>query len=225
MLKLTGVTKQFRATGFVLQPLSVNLDKGLHLFVGPNGAGKSTLLRMLATVLRPDAGVIAWQNRDIYADLRDYKFSLGYLPQTFGLYEDMTGREFLHYMAGLKGIAPGLGKERADAVAGRIGIRQHCNRRIAFWSRGLRQCLGLAQALLNDPEILILDEPFDGLDSAEIETVSAYLAYLARDKVILISSHLLSELPIQGLLLFSDGILRFSGPSTVLSTKPGVMSG
>ena len=213
MLELTGITKQFRTAGFSLGSVSFRLGNGLHLLAGPNGAGKSTLLRMIATVLRPDCGQIAWRNKDIYTS-GGYKRTLGYLPQTFGLYVEMTGWEFLHYMAGLKGLPPRLARERADFVATRFGIRQECQRRIALWSMGLRQRLGLAQALLNDPAVLILDEPFNGLDPEESQTVSTFLAQLSRERMILISSHVLSGLAVTRLLLLRNGRLCFEGAPT-----------
>jgi ABC-2 type transport system ATP-binding protein len=123
----------------------------------------------------------------------------------------MTGREFLSYMAGLKGITPRLVKKRADEVTELLGIERHYTKKITDWSAGLRQRLGLAQALLNDPAILILDEPFCGLDPEENDRVVRLLTRLSHDKAILISSHIMERLTITGLLLLVDGKVQFAG--------------
>lgn len=215
MLQLTDITKGFGESEFVLNKISLSLGKGLHMLVGPNGAGKSTLLRIIATVMGSDAGTFSFNGRDVYSDVHSFRLSLGYLPQVMGFYDHMTGMAFLRYMASLKGISPRLGKERAEYVADLLDIQQYCAREVSTWSVGLRQLLGLAQALLSDPAILILDEPLCGLDSEETEAVGQLLTRLSQDKVILISNHIMNELPITRLLLLINGNLKFAGLPTV----------
>lgn len=219
MLEVAEVSKQFPGVAFVLDKISFSIGKGLHVLVGPNGAGKSTLLRIIATVTRANAGKVLFNGRSVYADLYGYKRSLGYLPQDMGFYAHMTGIEFLRYMASLKGIPPRQEKERTDFVVGLLALEQLCTRKIAGWSTGGRQLLGLAQALLNDPAVLVLDEPFCGLDPEETDEVGRLLAWLAQDRVVLISSHILAGLDINRLLLLVDGRLRFSGLPTVFTDE------
>lgn len=211
MLQCIGVCKSFPKTNFGLTHVSFRLNKGIHLLIGPNGAGKSTLLRLIAGIMPPDAGYVFFQEQDVYEDLCRYKFRLGYLPQTFGFYEHMTGMEFLRYMAGLKGAFSRLGQEQAEYVIQLLDIRQQCKEKIAVWSEGLKQRLGLAQALLNDPDILLLDEPFCGLDNEETEKIGQLLEQLAKERLVLISSHIMNGLAVNQLLFLMEGRLYFAG--------------
>jgi ABC-2 type transport system ATP-binding protein len=222
MLQLIEVTKRFHGTDFVLQKVSFNLNKGLHMLVGPNGAGKSTLLRIIAAIIRPDAGAVLFNGREVYSDLPGYKFDLGYLPQSLGFYDHMTGREFLRYMAGLKGIVHRRGLERADYVTDLLGIQPYCARKISTWSVGQKQRLGLAQALLADPAILVLDEPFCGLAPEEADEVGRLLVRLSQEKLVLISSHIMGGMSMTSLLLLVDGRLQFAGtPAAFLDEAQG----
>jgi ABC-2 type transport system ATP-binding protein len=222
MLRLHEVNKRFRRTDFVLDKVSFSLDKGLHMLIGPNGAGKSTLLRIIATIMRPDTGDILFNERDVYFDLAGYKFGLGYLPQDLGFYDHMTGGEFLRYIAGLKGIAHQWGQERVNYITKLLGIQQQCTRKICTWSVGQKQRLGLAQALLNDPSVLILDEPFCGLDPEEAGEVGQLLVRLSRNKLVLISSHIMEGTAMAGLLLLINGKLQFVGsPAAFLNEAQG----
>jgi len=215
MITLTDISKGFGNGEFALKNISLSLEKGLHLLVGPNGAGKSTLLRILANVTYPDVGSISFYGRDIHSDLHGFKSRMGYLPQVIGFYEHMNGIEFLRYMACLKGVLPRYTERRVDEVIQVFGIGQHANKKIATWSIGLRQRLGLAQALLNDPDLLILDEPFCGLDLEEADEVGQLISRLSQNKIVLFSSHVMQKLAISKLLLLIDGTLQFAGLSTV----------
>lgn len=222
MLRLVEITKRFRKADFTLDKISFCLDKGIHMLVGPNGSGKSTLLRMIATILRPDTGEILYNGRDLYGDLPGYKLELGYLPQNLGFYGHMTGIQFLCYIAGLKGISHRLGRERADFVIELLGIQNHCDKKIFTWSVGQRQRLGLAQALINDPAILILDEPFCGLDLEETDNVKQLLARLSRKKLVFFSSHIIEDWAIDGLVLLVNGKLQFAGlPASFVNEARG----
>ncbi len=222
MLQLQEVSKRFRGTDLVLDRVTFDLDKGLYMLIGPNGAGKSTLLRVIAAIMRPDTGDIVFNDRNVYSDLPGYKFGLGYLPQNLGFYDHMTGREFLRYIAGLKGITHHWGQERAHYVTELLGIQQQCLKKISTWSVGQKQRLGLAQALLNDPGVLVLDEPFCGLDPEETAQVRQLLVRISRDRLILISSHIMERMSMAGLLLLVEGKLRFVGrPGQFLNKAQG----
>lgn len=211
MLEIRQVCKQFPKSAFALQKVTCNLSSGLHVLAGPNGSGKSTLLRIAAGIMRPDTGNIFFAEQDVYASLPRYKYKLGYLPQTFSFYSHMTGMDFLLYLANLKGIFGESAKKRARYVADLLTIHQHCPKKISTWSVGLRQRLGIAQALLNDPDILILDEPLCGLAPQESTEIQNLLSHLAEKKIILVSSHLIDDLPLTKLLLLVKGSLAFSG--------------
>ena len=211
MLEIREVNKSFPEATFILQNITCNLNTGLHVLAGPNGAGKSTLLRIAAGIIRPDAGTVLYHNQDIYVNPVRYKYKLGYLPQTFAFYSHMTGINYLLYLANLKGIFGKSAKRQASYVADLLGISEHCHKKISTYSIGLRQRLGIAQALLNDPDILILDEPLCSLAFEESTAIKELLYRLAREKIILMSSHLIEDLSITRLLLLVNGTLRFNG--------------
>ena len=215
MLRLERVDKRFAQTGFALQAFSCTLGNGLHVLAGPNGAGKSTLMRILAGVIEPDAGAFTLHGRDVFADWAGYKRVLGYLPQTLGFYDHMTGTDFLQYMANLKGFFSRDAQERVEYAAGLTGIRELCRQKIKAWSTGARQRLGMAQALLGDPELLVLDEPFCGLGPEEQEKMEELLHHLARERIVLISTHLLQGFDMDRLLLLVNGKLEFNGSPVV----------
>jgi len=212
-LELAGVSKKFKAKTWVLHNVSVTITPGLFALIGPNGAGKTTLLRLLVGVLQPSFGRIMLNSKDIDQDLSDYKQRLGYLPQDYGYYPDMTGRGFLQYMAKLKGIPSNLYSSRVEEVAECVGVTSFLDRKIGGWSVGLKRCLGIGQALLADPDILILDEPMVGLDPEEKLFFWHYFSQLARERIIIISSNTLSEFITyaDGVLVLVNGELRFQG--------------
>jgi ABC-type multidrug transport system ATPase subunit len=211
MLEIRQINKHFAENAFSLKNINCNLTAGLYVLIGPNGSGKSTLLRIAAGIMRPDSGQLLYSDQDIYSNLSQYKYKLGYMPQTLGFYSHMTGLDFLMYLANLKGIFGVSAKKRAHYTAELLGIAEHSKKKISTWSVGLRQRLGIAQALLNDPDILILDEPFCGLAFEENIEICNLLSCLARTKTILLSSHLTNDLPITKLLLLVNGQLQFAG--------------
>ncbi|MCE5286830.1 MAG: ATP-binding cassette domain-containing protein [Pelosinus sp.] len=219
MLELHEVTKRFPKNAFILGSINCHLSTGLHVLAGPNGSGKSTLLRIAAGILPPDRGNLLFGGQDIYANLAHYKKNLGYVPQTFAFYSHMTGMDFLLYLANLKGIFSKAAKKQASYVADLLGILEHCPRKISTWSIGLRQRLAIAQALLNDPDILILDEPLCGLAFEETTEIQRLLYTWSHNKVILMSSHHIDSLPIAKLLLLCKGTLQFAGLPSIFSDQ------
>jgi ABC-type multidrug transport system ATPase subunit len=219
MLEIRQATKRFPKSSFIMQNITCNIGKGLHVLAGPNGSGKSTLLRMAAGILPPDDGGILYRGQDIYANSSRYKQSLGYLPQTFAYYSHMTGMDFLLYLANLKGLFGTFAKKRASFVAELMGISQYCPKKINTWSVGLKQRLSIAQALLSDPDVLILDEPLCSLAFSEVTEVKKLLYQMAKTKVILMSSHILCDIHLTKFLLLANGRLHFVGLPSIFTEE------
>lgn len=178
---------------WALRELSLRCEPGLVGLVGPNGAGKTTLMRMIATLLEPTEGIISWNGQDIRTHGAALRQVLGYLPQDFGIYPEFTGRQFLRYLAAMKGLPTSLAHRRVDEVLEIVHLEQVADRKLPTYSGGMKQRIGIAQALLNDPELLIVDEPTAGLDPAERVRFRTLLASLTSTRVIILSTHIISD--------------------------------
>jgi ABC-2 type transport system ATP-binding protein len=178
---------------FALRELSLRIAPGLLGLVGPNGAGKTSLMRMIATLLEPTEGTIRWNGQDIRTHGQALRQVLGYLPQDFGIYPEFTGRQFLRYLAAMKGLPTSLVHRRVDEVLEVANLEQVADRKLPTYSGGMKQRIGIAQALLNDPELLIVDEPTAGLDPAERVRFRTLLASLTRNRIVLLSTHIISD--------------------------------
>src|SRR4030043_1624350 len=143
---------------------NLKLPPGILGLLGPNGAGKSTLMRMLATITRPTGGTILWNGRDVVKDPEALRSVLGHLPQDFGVYPNLSAQEFLEYMAAIKGMSGEKARRRISGLLDLVNLRDAARRPLGGYSGGMRQRVGIAQALLNDPQLLIVDEPTVGLD-------------------------------------------------------------
>jgi ABC-type multidrug transport system ATPase subunit len=148
---------------WALRQLSLRCEPGLLGLVGPNGAGKTTLMRMIATLLDPTEGTIYWNGQDIHTHGEALRQVLGYLPQEFGLYGEFSGKQFLRYLAAMKGLPKSIAHRRVDEVLEIAHLEQVADHKLTTYSGGMKQRIGIAQALLNDPELLIVDEPTAGL--------------------------------------------------------------
>jgi ABC-2 type transport system ATP-binding protein len=212
-LEIDRITKTYADNIPVLHSVSGIVTAGLMAVIGPNGSGKTTLLRLMAGVTHPSSGKVLFNGTDIGKDYGRYKQCLGYLPQEFGFYPEMSGRDFLHYMARLKGLTPDLYPARVEEVAECVGIGACLDRLISGWSAGLRQRLGIAQTLLNDPDVVILDEPMVGLDPEEKMFFWQYFLNLARDRIVIVSSNILTDLIAfaDRVILLEKGTARFNG--------------
>jgi ABC-type multidrug transport system ATPase subunit len=191
-LEIERLSKRYGAR-WALHELTLRSGPGLLGLVGPNGAGKSTLMRILATLLEPTSGTARWHGFDCQTDGRAIRQVLGYLPQEFGLYPQLTGRQFLRYLAALKGIPSELAALRVDEVLEQVHLTADAGRRLATYSGGMKQRIGIAQALLNDPELLIVDEPTAGLDPAERVRFRGLLASLTFERLVILSTHIISD--------------------------------
>ncbi|MGN0160618.1 MAG: ABC transporter ATP-binding protein [Lachnospiraceae bacterium] len=217
-LEIRGVSKVYKGKNAV-DHVSARLHQGVYGLLGANGAGKTTLMRMICGVLEPDGGEILYDGENMKSMGERYRELLGYLPQDFGYYLQFTVMEFMLYIASLKGIAPALAKQRSKVLLKNVGLEKNYRTRIKALSGGMKQRLGIAQSLLNDPKILLLDEPTAGLDPKERVRFRNMIAELGKDRIILLSTHIVSDVEeiADGLFMMKDGIILKQG--TVESVK------
>lgn len=219
-LTLTNLTKEFKDITAV-RNVSCTMTSGVYGLLGVNGAGKTTLMRMLCTLLRPTSGSITWDGRDIFEMDRDYRRILGYLPQDFGYYPDFTVYDYLMYVASIKGLRPIAAKHRAKALLKEVGMDKAAHKKMKKLSGGMKRRVGIAQAMLADPKILILDEPTAGLDPNERIRFRNLISTLSEDRLVLLSTHIVSDIAYiaNEILLMKDGSIRDFGTSEQLLSK------
>lgn len=189
LLKLEGVSKSFRKQQ-VLNQISLDLKPGVYGLVGSNGAGKSTLIRILCGALKADQGTISWQGKSTSKN-RDFISQLGVMPQNQNGYREFSGLEFLYYMAALKGLTNRQARHRIESLTREVGLENSLNKKVSSYSGGKRQRLMFVQALLNDPKILILDEPTAGLDPYERIRMRNLISRIARGRLVIIATHIM----------------------------------
>lgn len=207
-LTIQNISKHFKELVAVNQ-FTAELTSGVYGLLGPNGAGKTTLLRMLADILRPTSGMIQLNGQDIRTMEERYRDVLGYLPQQFGYYRQFTGRRFLMYIAALKGLEKRAATTKVEEVLQLVGLGYEADSKIKSYSGGMRQRLGIAQALLNDPKVLILDEPTAGLDPTERIRFRNILSEMSANRIIILSTHIVSDIEYvaKDVLLMKQGCL------------------
>lgn len=193
MLVIDSVDKIYPGGVRALSGFSLQQGPGVLGLLGPNGAGKSTLMRILATVTRPTAGRVLWQGEDVVRYPRELRRVLGYLPQDFGVYPNLSAREFLAYLAAVKGLPARRTRSRVDELLELVNLTAAGRRPLGSFSGGMRQRVGIAQALLNDPQLLIVDEPTVGLDPEERMRFRGLLSDLAGERVVILSTHIVSD--------------------------------
>lgn len=177
-----------------LDGLSLSLKPGVLGLLGPNGAGKSTLMKILATLMQPSKGKIIFDGLNIFDHPQEFRKHLGYLPQNFGLYPNLNAYEFLEYMAAVKGLSMKSAKKRIQELLEALNLIQDAQRNIGSYSGGMKQRIGIAQAILNDPKVLIVDEPTVGLDPEERIRFRNLLANMAAGRIIILSTHIVSDI-------------------------------
>ena len=192
-LQVDDVSKTYADGTRAVQDLSLTVSEGLIGLLGPNGAGKSTLMQLIATITRPTAGTLRWNGTDIVDRPAALRRVLGYLPQDFGVYPELTAAEFLDYMAALKGVPEDAARSRIDTLLELVGLQDARDRPLGGFSGGMTQRVGIACALLNDPDLLVADEPTVGLDPEERVRFRTLLTDLAEDRVVLLSTHIVSD--------------------------------
>lgn len=191
-LKFERVSKNYKDKK-VLKDISVTMSTGVYGLLGPNGAGKTTMIKIMADVLRPDTGRILYDGQDICSIGDKYRAKVGYLPQEISFYSNFTGRDYLEYSAALKGMEKSYAKKRIEELAYHVGLQNDLKRQCRTYSGGMQRRLGIAQALLDNPEILILDEPTAGLDPLERVKFRNIISAYSNDRLVLLSTHIVSD--------------------------------
>ena len=216
-LKLQTLTREFGGRRAV-DGVTLEMEEGVYGLLGVNGAGKTTLMRMLCTLLRPSSGSIEWNGRDIFEMDGAYRQMLGYLPQDFGCYPEFTVEDYLLYVSSIKGLRPLVARRRADLLLEQVGLTGERKRRMRKLSGGMKRRVGIAQAMLNDPRILILDEPTAGLDPGERIRFRKLIGELAQDRLVLLSTHIVPDVEYiaSRILLMQNGRIVRDGTSEAL---------
>jgi len=221
MLKIESVSKRFRGGNYGVRDVSLDLKSGVIGLLGPNGAGKTTLMQMIATITRPSAGRILFEGADVTRRPNDVRRKLGYLPQDFGVYENLTAIEFLSYFAALKGITS---RPRIMEMLEHVNLHQSANRAVGGFSGGMKQRLGIAQALINDPALLIVDEPTAGLDPEERVRFRNVLSEIGFGKLVILSTHIVSDIEsiaTEIAVLKAGALLTVGAPENLLRACAG----
>jgi ABC-type multidrug transport system ATPase subunit len=221
MLQIDSVSKQFRGGNYGVRDISLELKSGVIGLLGPNGAGKTTLMQMIATITRPTSGRISFEGVDVVRRPNDVRSKLGYLPQDFGVYENLTAREFLTYFAALKGVRS---RKRVTEMLENVNLHQAAGRAIGGFSGGMKQRLGIAQALINDPALLIVDEPTAGLDPEERVRFRNLLSEIGFGKLVILSTHIVSDIEsiATEIAVLKDGaLLTIAAPEELLRLCEG----
>jgi ABC-2 type transport system ATP-binding protein len=209
-LKIDRLTKQYK-NKIAVDRLSFTLRQGVTGLLGANGAGKTTLMRMLCGILTPSSGEITYDGVSVTEE--SYRNILGYLPQEFGYYPEFTGQDFLVYLGALKGLERRAAHTRADELLSLVGLSQVGRKKIKTYSGGMKQRLGIAQALINRPEVLILDEPTAGLDPKERVRFRNLIEAMGKNSIVLLSTHIISDIEniADRVIMMKSGQIVWSG--------------
>ncbi|TVQ23746.1 MAG: ABC transporter ATP-binding protein [Spirochaetaceae bacterium] len=217
-LRIAGVDKIYRGPVTALRGVSMTLHPGVIGLLGPNGAGKSTLMRIIATIAQPTAGAVYWNGVDTKRNPDKLRRVLGYLPQDFGVYPNLNPFEFLTFLAAAKGLDTKKSRRRIEELIDAVNLRGVATRPIGRFSGGMRQRVGIAQALLNDPELLIVDEPTVGLDPEERIRFRSMISELSGERVVILSTHIVSDVETTAdeIALIARGCLLAYAPAKAL---------
>ena len=223
-LIIDQVTKRYSSGTVALRDFSLELGPGVVGLLGPNGAGKTTLMSILATITRATAGTITWNGTNLAVNPDALRTELGYLPQDFGVYPNLNAVEFLEYLAAVKGLDRSVARRRIDELLNLVNLTDVRKRPLGGFSGGMRQRVGIAQALLNDPRLLIVDEPTAGLDPEERVRFRNLLSELSGERIVILSTHIVSDVEATAtdIALISQGALvAHASPEELLGEVDG----
>lgn len=222
-LKTTGLTKKF-GSKIAVNDLNITLSNGVYGLLGANGAGKTTLMRLLCNLQNPTSGKIYLNGKNIVGLGEKYRAMLGYLPQNFGYYPDFTAIDFLLYIATLKGLNEKTARKKSKELLEAVGLSAESKHKIKTFSGGMKQRLGIAQAMLNDPRILILDEPTAGLDPKERVRFRNLISAFAKERIVILSTHIVSDVEFiaeEIIMMKSGQIVHFGKPQEITEEISG----
>jgi len=223
MLEIKELTKKY-GDFTAVDRVNLSLEKGVYGILGANGAGKSTLLNLITDNIKRTSGEILYDGKDILSMGADFRKRLGYTPQLQGMYEEFTAGQFMRYIGALKGMKSGRCKEQSRELLALVGLEQYAHKKLGTFSGGMRQRVLLAAAMLDDPEILILDEPTAGLDPEERIRLRNHIAELSADRIVLLATHVVSDIECiaEKVILMKKGkVLRFASPIELMDEIVG----
>jgi ABC-type multidrug transport system ATPase subunit len=223
-LSIENVGKRYSGNVWALRRFSLELKPGVLGLLGPNGAGKTTLMNILATITRASEGTVTWNGVDVAKDPNALRAVLGYLPQDFGVYPNLSAQEFLEYLAAVKGLDAAAARRRIDQLLNVVNLADVRGRPLGGFSGGMKQRVGIAQALLNDPRLLIVDEPTAGLDPEERVRFRNLLSDLSGERIVILSTHIVSDVEATAteIALISNGALvAHAAPEDLLQRVEG----
>src|SRR5271166_6988124 len=208
-LQIERVGKRYSCDKWALREFSLKMGPGILGLLGPNGAGKTTLMSIIATITRPTEGTLHWNGAELAKDPNAIRTVLGYLPQDFGVYPNLNAVEFLEYLAAAKGLDPRSARQRIDELLQVVNLVEVRTRPLGGYSGGMKQRVGIAQALLNDPQLLIVDEPTAGLDPEERVRFRNLLSDLSGERIVILSTHIVSDVEATAtdIALIAKGVL------------------
>lgn len=211
-LEMINVKKSYKHKN-ANENINLVLESGVYGLLGPNGAGKSTLMKQIVTVTNPTSGKILYNGKDIKSLDDEYRAIVGYLPQDFDAYKNFKAKDFLMYMAALKGMDKETSKKRVDELLKLVGLSEVSNKLVSKFSGGMKRRVGIAQALLNNPKVLILDEPTAGLDPQERTRFRNLLSQIGRDTIVILSTHIISDIEsvAKETIMIKDGKVLLQG--------------
>ncbi len=223
-LCIENAGKRYGGRVWALRRFSLELKPGVLGLLGPNGAGKTTLMNILATITRASEGKVTWNGVDVATDPNALRAVLGYLPQDFGVYPNLSAQEFLEYLAAVKGLDARAARRRIDQLLNVVNLADVRGRPLGGFSGGMKQRVGIAQALLNDPQLLIVDEPTAGLDPEERVRFRNLLSDLSGERIVILSTHIVSDVEATAteIALISNGALvAYAAPEDLLRRVEG----
>lgn len=219
-LRIEEITKNYNQNKvYALDNVSVTMTSGVYGLLGPNGAGKSTLMNIVTQNLKADNGYISWNGENIDKLGNAYRSCLGYMPQQQNLYDEFTGEQFLWYISALKDLKKKVAKERIEELLTIVNLQKERHKKIKTYSGGMKQRLLIAQALLNDPEILIMDEPTAGLDPTERIRIRNFISQISKKKIVLLATHVVSDIEFiakEIIILHNGKIVRYGEPQQLI---------